>query len=146
MKILDRAALTAAQDLPHVDVAVPEWGEDVGVRIRALTAAERSVWESAAVEVTFDEVDGKVIQKRRPKPGFNVRTTLLGLCLVDENGARLYQNDELDALGSKNGVVLDRLFGVAVKHNGIGEDAVAAAEKNSERNPEDSSSSGSRAN
>lgn len=141
MKILKRAELQAASDLPHVDVAVPEWGEDVGVRIRTLNAGERQAWEGAMFVVTLEEENGKLVQKRTPRAGFNMKTHLLGLCLVDEDGARLFQNDETALLDSKNSAVVDRLFGLAMRHNAIGGTAIEDAEKNSERTAADSSSS-----
>lgn len=147
MKIIDRAALLAADDAKAIDVPVPEWGADAGVRMRTLTSGERATWENGMFTVTVEDgPDGKPVQKRLVNKNFNMRTTLVGLCLIDDKGARLFQNDEVDLLTSKNGTVMNRLFNACMAHNGMGEGAVEAAEKNSERNPDDSSASGSRAN
>lgn len=96
-------------DLPHEDVAVPEWGDDVVVRVRTMTAAERDQWESEVLSS-----NGKDLKVRHE----NYRARLVAACAVSENGDRLFATPEhLAALGGKSSKALDRLADAAQKLN-----------------------------
>ena len=49
----------------------------------------------------------------------NVRARLCLLCLVDENGDRLFQEEDTFPLGGKSAAALDRIFTVAQRLNGL---------------------------
>ena len=117
MAILNKSAILSAEDLKTETVAVPEWGGEV--RVRTLTGTERDAFESGLVAE-----DGK---KRNLD---NLRARLLALAIVDERGARLFNDGDAALLGGKSAAVLDRLFDVAQRLNGIGSQAEAAIEKN----------------
>lgn len=111
-KFLTKAAIEAADDLPSIEVPVPEWG---GVaRLRGLTGAERDAFE---------------IELVKPEPQ-NVRAKLVARCLVGDDGARLYGDQEIEALGAKSGKALDRLFAKAQTLNGLTEADLEELEKN----------------
>lgn len=110
-----------AQDLPKVEVKIPEWGIDSAF-IRTMTGAERDVYEASNVE-------------RQPDGGMritfdNISARLVGRCLVDADGNRIVPDDKIDALGKKSAKVLTRLFRVAQQVNGLDAGAVRDAEKN----------------
>ena len=69
--LLSAAAILSAADLPHEDVAVPEWGGTV--RIRTMTSGAR------------DEYEQKMLAAKG-QPQRNVRAQLVALCAVDEAG------------------------------------------------------------
>ena len=52
MSLLSKAAILAADDLPTIDIAVPEWGGSV--RIRALTAGQREELEAEIIHARND--------------------------------------------------------------------------------------------
>lgn len=115
-KLLDK--IKAAADLRQEAVAIPEW--DVTVAVRMLTGRERSEWE-----MTLFDNKGNVTQ--RP----DMREQLVGRCLIDpDTGERLFEVAEFAALGGKSADVLDRLFAVARRVNGIGVDAEKKIEAN----------------
>lgn len=116
MPILNKAAILAAEDLKTETVDVPEWGGEV--RVRTLTGTERDAFESSLVG------EGG---KRQLE---NLRAKLLSLAIVDENGARIFSDGEAAMLGGKSAAVLDRLFDVAQRLNGIGAKAEEQIEKN----------------
>jgi hypothetical protein len=103
--LLTREQILAASDLRTEPVPVPEWGGEVLVAV--LPGAER--WD-------FDVW----VTKQKPESTEHV-VRLLALCLVDEQGARLFTEDDVKALGAKSGVALARLFRVAMRLNAIGE-------------------------
>jgi hypothetical protein len=55
---------------------------------------------------------------------------LLVRCLADENGNRIFSDEEFEALGSKSAKVIDKLFAIAQKVNGIGQEDVDDLTKN----------------
>lgn len=115
MKILGRDEILRADDLDYRDVPVPEWGEDVGVRIRAGTGEERDAFDQAAMEGNGD--DRKVNVKR-------LRVKLLARSIVDESGNLLFSEADLEALDKKNARVSWRLFKIAQSLWGITKDDV----------------------
>jgi hypothetical protein len=115
MGTLTRETILAAQDLPVKTVAVPEWGGDVFVR--SMTGAERDQYEQALMAARTP--DGKVNIA-------NVRARLMAFCAVDENGKRLFEDADIEALGAKSAAALDRVFAAASELNGIGAKDVQA--------------------
>jgi len=120
--LLSKDAILAANDLQYEDVHVPEWGGTV--RVRALTGAERDAFEAKMAEARQKGMAlGAALH--------NFRAKLVVRCIVDEQGKRLFSDDDAKALGTKSGAVLDRLFDVARRLSGMNEDAVEEAAKNS---------------
>lgn len=112
--LLSAAAILSAEDLPHEDVAVPEWGGTV--RIRTMMSKTR------------DEFESWLLANRGRHE--NVRGHLVALCAVDAEGQRLFTIEQAAALGEKSAKAMDRLFDVAQRLNGMGEADIKALEKN----------------
>jgi len=119
---LSKDQILSAVDRPTRTVNVPEWGGDVVVR--SISAKERADYTNSLMEL-----DSK--GEYRYKPG-DLNSKLLARCLADEDGNRLFSDDEIDALGQKSAAVLDRLFKVAEEMNGLGDKAVDDAKGNSD--------------
>lgn len=120
-KLLTREAILQAKDLPYEDVAVPEWGGVV--RVRALTGAERDRFEASIVE-----------QRGKGAPRLNttnIRAKLVALTVVDENGNRIFTDDDVEALGRKSAAALNRVFEVAQRLSGLTQADMEELEKNS---------------
>ncbi len=114
-----------------VDVEFPEL--DTAFRLREMNGAERDHFEVASVK----EVDGK-----RQVQAMYLRARLVASCLVDETGARIYADDEVEMLANDvPAIVLGKLFEAAQKLNGLDGAAVEDAAKNSASGPPDASSS-----
>ena len=125
--MLSRGAILSAQDLKTEDVAVPEWGGSV--RVRTMTGTERDAF---LAELKRDDA-GKVVAAE-------YGTRLLAYCLVGDDGARLFADADVAALGAKSGVALQRAFTAADRLNSTSEAAVQGAEKNSPPDPSAASS------
>lgn len=110
MALLSRDAILAADDREYEVVPCPEWGGEV--RLRSLTGAERDAYEQSLVQTRG---------KSREMNLRNARAKLVALCAVDENGNRLFSDQDVAALGRKNAKPLDRLFDVARRLSGLSE-------------------------
>lgn len=108
--------ILAANDMPSEPVTVPEWG--VTVQMRTLSAYERDAFSQATV-------NGKKMDLS------NVRARFVALCMTDDTGARVFSDTEADALGSKSTRIVERLWKVASRLNGMGEDEAEDLAKNS---------------
>lgn len=120
--------ILSADDRQHEDVEVPEWGGTV--RVVGLSGTDRDAYEAS-----FVDAKGKPAPQRLR----NIRAKLLVKCLVNENGGRLFTDAQAQALGEKNGAIVDRLFDVARRLSGIGQDAVAEGKEPSADDQNDSS-------
>lgn len=112
-----------SEDLPRKQVIVREWtdpdtGEPITVWVRAITGSERDQLESSLLE-----------DKQANKPP-RYRARLLALTVTDEHGNRIFQEDQVDALGKKSAKALERLINVAQKLNGLGEEDIEELSKN----------------
>lgn len=131
MAVLTRDAILASDDLPRELVSVPEWGGDVYVR--GMTGVERDAYESAAAAM----VDGDVVVIDDK----GARARLVGFCIVDEAGQRLFSDDDIVALAGKSAAPLDRVYHVAARLSGIGRVGASDAVGNSEAGQTGDSSS-----
>jgi hypothetical protein len=109
--------ILAADDLPSRKVTVKEWGTTVVVR--TMDGESRDSWE---VSVFTGDVD-----RRRE----NIRAKLLVRTLFDEAGQPVFTNEDVASLGKKSSRILERLYDVAAKLNGIRDGDIAELEKNS---------------
>lgn len=134
-RILTRADILGADDLPRERVDVPEWGGSVYVR--TMTGAERDQFEAAMYEV-----QGAGYAASRDYL-INFRAKFAALCIVDENGNRLFSDDDVVVLGQKSVAALQRVLTVAQRLNALTEADVEALRKNS-NGPVGASPSGSR--
>lgn len=119
-ELLTRDQILAADDLPRELVEVPEWGG--AVLVRTLTGAERDQFEAQVVEMR-----GRKIKSLNMA---NLRARLVSLCVVDEKGERLFTDADVKALGGKSAAALQRVFDVASRLSGLGEEDIEELEKN----------------
>jgi hypothetical protein len=103
---LNKAAILAANDFKLDKVHVPEWGDDVF--IKTITGMDRDRFEEGYSE-----------QKMK-----NFRSRFLVLTLCDEKGERLFTDAEVDELGKKSSLVINRLFEKAWSLNAFTNEAI----------------------
>lgn len=109
---LTRDAILAAADLPTEEVEVGEWGGTVVVR--GLTGEGRDAWEASTTVVR-----GKTVARDTA----NIRAKLVAYCVIDpETGEPLFTQQDVAALGKLSGVALNRVWAVACRLSGIGQD------------------------
>ena len=119
MAFLSKADILAAEDLPRETVRVPEWGGDV--LVRGLTGAQRDEFEASVVVGKGSNRDVNIK---------NLRAKLVALSVVDEAGALLFTDKDVDALGKKSAVALQRVFDTAQRLSGLSEADVEDLQKN----------------
>lgn len=108
MGFLSRDEILGARDLKVVEVDVPEWGGVVLVSM--MTGRDRDAFEAETVTRRGKQVD--VNMK-------DMRARLVARTVVDESGARLFSDGDVEALAAKSSAALNRLFEVARKLNGL---------------------------
>ena len=123
---VDRASIFASNDIETRDVHVPEWGgEGAYVTVSSGSGEARDNYE-ADIHVDV-EVDGKKIKEIDRK---RIRLALVRYATVDENGAPLFSESDIEQLKKKNSKPINRIFAVAQELWGIGNDEVKELEKN----------------
>lgn len=111
---LTAEAILAVDDLNRELVPVPEWGGHVYVRMMTGKEAEKFARDQAGKDT--DDL--------------NIRAELIVLVTVDGDGARIFTDDQADALAEKSQPALQRLWVVADRLNVISVAAEEELEKN----------------
>lgn len=132
MKLLTATEILSANDLPQELVEVPEWGGSVYVR--GLSGSERDQYE---ISIHGARVDSKTLNMA------NMRARLCALTICNENGERLFNDLQIEALGRKSAQALERVFDVARRLAGLTKADVDELAKELEGNPTERSSLGS---
>lgn len=122
----------ATEDLTRELVEVPEWGG--AVYVRGLTATEYDA-------ITVSTIEGR--GKNHHVNLANLRVKIVAASVVDEDGNRLFSDSDIKALGNKSAAALQRVFSVAQRLSGLGDDAVEQATEELKENPFADSSSDS---
>ena len=111
--MLTKDSILAVQDFTTKTVDVPEWGGSV--LLRGLSSRDKDKFETELAET--QDLN-------------NLRARLVVLSLVDENGERMFSDDEADSLGQKNALVIGRLFDEVRELSGMSDEALGIAEGN----------------
>lgn len=130
--MLDKKTILEVDDVVKELVHVPEWGGEVYVR--GMTGAERDSFESSIIQMRGRDAN---VNFR------NIRAKLASLTICDENGKRLFTDDDVNALAKKSAVALQRVFTVAQRLSGIGEADVKELAEGLQANPTVDSASAS---
>lgn len=119
---LTLSEILGKDDLKLLQVTVPEWGGDV--YLRCMTGGEREEYETVLLSKVKD---GKLTDNR------GLKQKLLSLTLCDEKGKRMLDAaPDVQKLFGKSAAVLQRLFEKSQIHNGLRDEDVEAAAKNSD--------------
>lgn len=100
-------------------VAVPEFGDNLQLKVSVMTVAERA---------NFDEAYRLVKESER---AINFRPLLLVFTVKDENGQAVFSVDDVEQIKQLNSLAVVRLSDVALRLNKMLKDDVEAHEKNS---------------
>ena len=117
--LLSRQAILDAKDLPTQTVEVPEWNGSVIVR--TLTGEER------------DNLEATTLVQKGKKMSVNLsnfRARLVSLSVVDQQGKAIFTESDVELLGKKSAIALDRVAKVAQELSGLKEDDVEKLTKN----------------
>jgi hypothetical protein len=131
MAILKRDDILLAADIKKELLPVPEWGGEVFVK--ALSGTERDRWETSMIQMKGTD---RTINMQ------NIRAKLASMAICDEDGKRLFSDNDVLALGQKSASALQRVFELAQKLSGIGDDAVEELTEGVKTDPFDDSLTG----
>lgn len=101
--LLTKDQIQAVEDLPAEVVPVPEWGGDV--RVRAATALEMDNYDRSLVQTVIEDGAPRVHQNYE-----NSRARLVVICVIDEQGNRLFDDRDAKWLGKKSTKAIDAIF------------------------------------
>jgi hypothetical protein len=121
MGLLSRQQILDADDRKRERVSVPEWGGEVFVQ--GLTAKDR------------DEFEASCLVRNGKKRDFtmqNIRAKLVCRCIVDEQGQPMFSVEDIHQLSQKSAAAMTRVFQVAQRLSGLGDDDLEELTKNSE--------------
>lgn len=106
-------SILAAEDRGMETVPVPEW--NMAVLVLGMTGRQRDRFEASLLEkrgkVEVPNVD-------------NIRAKVCAWCIVGADQARLFTDDQAEALGNKSGAAIDRIYKVAARLSGISDSDV----------------------
>ncbi len=108
MNLLTRDQILQAQDIARETVSVPEWGGDV--LVRGLTGQERDAYEATIMRLNGTNAQMNLV---------NARAKLVARSVIDENGDRLFADDDVALLARKSAAALERVFNVAQRLSGL---------------------------
>ena len=130
-------AILAADDRPYKDVEIPEWG-GIEVRVRGASGAVVDAHDASMFGIRASMNGANGGGELSVNMATNYRSRFLVGCLFDP------ETDEplpitAEQLGQKSARVVNRLFGIAQRLSGAGEQAVEDAGKGSESGQSESS-------
>lgn len=108
--MLTKDDILNCRDITIKPVSVPEWGG--GLHVKTITGKDR-------IELV-----------RASKAGQMRIEWLLARALCDDQGTRIFDDKDVEALGQRNTVVLERLGQEAMRVSGLLPEAVEEAAKN----------------
>lgn len=116
---LTKEQILAANDSVVEEVEIPEWSGSV--KVRGMTGKDRDAFEASLMEKK-----GKSTEQNFA----NLRAKLVSRTVVDDEGNLIFSEADIPAIGEKSAKAIDRIFKVAQRLSGIGQDAVDELTKN----------------
>ena len=104
-KLLTREQILQAEDLQSERIEIPEWNGFVIVR--GMTGAQRGRFQNSILSQT-----GKVKSKGLTVDMKDAEMRIMAICVVDENGKRLFTEKDIAELGKKSGSAINRISDV----------------------------------
>lgn len=123
MSFLTREQIFSTPDCTYEEVFVPEWSGSV--RLRSLTASELEAYQKSNRGKVDKQGNAQILWE-------GSATRLVVRCAVDQNGNRLFSDDDAYELERKSAAAVNRLFKKACELNGITEKEQEDIIKNSE--------------
>lgn len=117
-----RDAILALPDLDTTEVYIAAW--DTWVRVKAMSAGQQAKLAALTVTSSKGELDVDVSQLA------GVMAQVAAWCLVDDNGARLFSDRDVEALNGKAGSALQTIFDAAMRVSGMADGDAETIAKN----------------
>ncbi len=123
MTIANREALLKLCKRRYATVDIPE--RNITVRIQSLSENEKSQYETCLIAK-----NGKGIMRERLQ---DATRRLLALCIVDDNGNRIFTDGDLSELANLDAFVSSRIYDACQEHCGFNKGDIDETVKNSEQ-------------
>lgn len=117
--MLTRDQILGANDRKRETVQVPEWGGEIDVI--SMSGSARDAWEQSLVVRKGSKVEQNL---------GNMRARLVAACAVDDQGNRIFTDEDAVALGEKSAIALERVCRVAQRLNGLTDNDLEVAKGN----------------
>lgn len=127
--LLTAADILDADDIRSEYVEVPEWGGTV--KVVGLTGEQRNKVGALM------RVEAKKTSEDDALAFFQMR--IVAAAMVDEDGKRLFSQNDVVKLAKKSAGAIQRVYEVAAKLAGIGDDALEEAKADLKATPSDDS-------
>lgn len=114
--MLSREDILSHTDLKKEKIFVKEWGGEIFVS--EMTAESRDEWEQNIVK--RDNKDKLV----------NARAKLIVVTVVDEDGNRLFNDEDVEKIGKLSSKVIDKIAVISQKLNGLSAEELEESKKN----------------
>ena len=124
----DEFLSSPALERPKEDVPVPELGNGKVIPVWGMTPRERTEWEDSISR------SSKTLQAKKKK---EIRERWVIECCRDDEGNRLFTASQIEQLGQRSAVVMERLVNVALRLSGASNDDIEKLVKNSDAAPEE---------
>ena len=122
-----RKSIFDVEDIPEEIVAVPEWN-DTKVLVRGMNGKNRAEFLKRSTnpdgEVAFDRFYAELI---------------IATAFDPEDGEKVFEAADRDAINAKSGMALERLARVAQRLSGLGATDLDEAKKDSDETPSNAS-------
>ena len=122
---LSRDDILKADDLPTEEVPVPEWGGEV--LVRGLDGQGRDEFEASTMVLR-----GPPGKQQAVPDTANIRAKLVARCIIGDDGAPQFTQQDVAELGKKSAAALDRVFEVASRLSGLSDQDIEDLGKGSE--------------
>lgn len=116
--MLTREQILSANELPTESVDVPEWGGAVRVAVMSGILRDRFEYRVSSM---YRSLTGEIV---------NGRAMLAAYCIVDDAGKRMFEESDIEALGAKSWIALERVVSAAQKLNKMTDADIEAAKGN----------------
>lgn len=136
LKPLTRDDILGAQDRTTEVVPVPEWGGTVTVR--GLSGSERDAYQSGFYSFGPNDKGGMRVTAVNNQ---NMMARLVALSVIGPDGARLFRDADVVALGERSAVALERVNDVAMRLSGLEAQTMEALKEGLKGGPNGSSGS-----
>jgi len=123
---LSRESLLKPVAVPMEEIHIPEL--DGSVWVKGMTAADRSRFERQ-----FSLASGK----RNKRKTQEIRERLIVACVCDEQGNKLFTQEDVGAIGAQSAMIIEKIVDVAQRLCGMANEDVEAMAGNSELTDED---------
>ena len=122
MTIASREALLKLCERRYSTVEIPE--RDISIRIQSLSEAEKSQYETCLIAK-----NGRGIMRERLQ---DATRRLIALCVVDEEGKRIFLDSDLSAIANLDSYISSRIYDACQEHCGFNKGDIDETVKNSE--------------